>query len=259
MPREKKNSKVKSPSSQPKPKKRRNNQNSGSAAQNIQNAGPPQMQNNNYPNMVNSSPFDDYSNPQSNNQMMDNQMQMNQQIMPQNMQMHNQNYQMSNGNNNLMLQQQQNYNLQMNNQPMNNLQMNGMQNGQMIMQSNNQLNGPPMSNFNQSMMPNNMNPNQMNLQQNRMPFNSDKVYPQNKKIVNANGQQIFVCKSCCKEVHENNQGILCDGGACHYWYHLQCTNLTELAFKFLKENALAEWCCESCEQNPNKPPVRFTP
>ena len=222
------------------------------------------MQNNGYQIVASNNPFDDYSNqqlpPNSNQAPPAQQMQMNgpprglpppqQQQRMQNMQplgpnqqMHN-NYQMST---NGMMQAQPNYPPQMNGMP---------PNGQMVMQP--QMNGLPMSNYPpQQMMQNNMSmpPNGNPQQQNAF----GKRYPVGQPIIsnpaNPNAPPIYACGNCRREVHENEQGIMCES-SCTFWYHRQCTSLTEAAFKFLKTEVFAEWVCEICEKTGTVPLVK---
>jgi len=265
MPREKKNSsKVKSPSTnqngQPKAKKRR-----GSAAQQQQ-----QQQQQNNPSMqamqnsYQMNPYDEYSNPQQltpNNNLQNNlqqqppQMSMNgpppQQQRGVGMQggqqqMHN-SYQMSS---NGMMQQ---HNYPPPPQQMNNNAMNG------------QMNGPPLGQHNYPPPPNQM---QMQNNMNQMPLNGShpqmmntfgKQYPVGQAIVqnpnNSHAPPIYPCGICRREVHESEPGIMCEAG-CSFWYHKQCTNLTEDAFKFLKNEVFAEWVCEQCEKTRSIPLVK---
>lgn len=99
------------------------------------------------------------------------------------------------------------------------------------MNQNNQLPhqmGGPMMN----MMSN--NPSQMNMGQNQgpqmgmyggpkpMPVSAGKVYPVDTPMVfnpqNPNAPPIYPCGVCHKEVHDNDQGLLCESG-CNFWFH----------------------------------------
>ena len=231
------------------------------------------MQNNSNYQIVPSNPFDDYS-AQSNNQLQMNgppsnsQQQMhNARLTPQQQrmqpppqqqlsqqQMRNYQQQMS-SNGNMM---QSNYGNPMNGLPPH-------QNGQMIMQQNSHLNGPPMSNYNQPPMLQNNQMNQMNFtnqqQQMKMPLsNAGKIYPPRVSMVNnpmnSNGPPIYICKVCDHEVQENEQSLMCDAG-CSWWHHRRCTKLTEAAYNFLRQEIYAEWLCDSCENDPTVPLVKF--
>lgn len=77
-----------------------------------------------------------------------------------------------------------------------------------------------------------------------------------KLLVNPNAPPIYPCRVCHAEVHENESSIQCDSG-CAYFFHKQCTNLTDAAFKFLLDDAFVEWCCEFCEKERNIPLVKY--
>ncbi|ESO89625.1 hypothetical protein LOTGIDRAFT_59649, partial [Lottia gigantea] len=66
---------------------------------------------------------------------------------------------------------------------------------------------------------------------------------------------IYPCGICHKEVHENDQGILCESG-CNFWFHRTCTGLTEPAFKMLTQAIYAEWVCDKCWNTKNIPVVK---
>lgn len=99
------------------------------------------------------------------------------------------------------------------------------------MNQNNQLPhqmGGPMMNMMSS------NPSQMNMGPNQgppmgmyagpkpMPVSAGKVYPVHTAMVfnpqNPNAPPIYPCGVCHKEVHDNDQGLLCESG-CNFWYH----------------------------------------
>ena len=69
-------------------------------------------------------------------------------------------------------------------------------------------------------------------------MSSEKVYPENQPMVfnpqNPNAPPIYPCGICHKEVHDNDQAILCESG-CNFWFHRVCTGLAEAAFHFLTQ------------------------
>lgn len=83
-----------------------------------------------------------------------------------------------------------------------------------------------------SMMSN--NPSQMNMGPNQgppmgmyggpkpMPVSAGKIYPVDTPMVfnpqNPNAPPIYPCGTCHKEVHDNDQGLLCESG-CNFWFH----------------------------------------
>lgn len=73
---------------------------------------------------------------------------------------------------------------------------------------------------------------------------------------NSNAPPRYYCRSCQTEVQENEQNIMCEAG-CHWFHHRACTNLTDAAFAFLKNEVYAEWCCEICEQSRMIPLVKY--
>ncbi|CAH1165804.1 unnamed protein product [Phyllotreta striolata] len=117
--------------------------------------------------------------------------------------------------------------------------------------------GPPMNNNNFLMSPmgNNMYAKQM-------PVSAGKVYPVDQPMVfnaqNPNAPPIYPCGVCHKEVHDNDQAILCESG-CNFWFHRGCTGLTEAAFQLLTAEVYAEWACDKCLHTKNIPLVKFKP
>lgn len=55
-----------------------------------------------------------------------------------------------------------------------------------------------------------------------MPVSAGKVYPADQPMVfnpqNPNAPPIYPCGVCHKEVHENDQALLCESG-CNFWFH----------------------------------------
>ncbi|XP_022915513.1 protein pygopus-like [Onthophagus taurus] len=141
--------------------------------------------------------------------------------------------------------------------PMNgmNPQMNGPMPGPMGMNAPNGPMGGPMNN-NFMMTPMN------NMYSKPMPVSAGKVYPADQPMVfnsqNPNAPPIYPCGICHKEVHDNDQAILCESG-CNFWFHRGCTGLTETAFQFLTAEVYAEWVCDKCLASKNIPLVKFKP
>ncbi|XP_013406033.1 atrophin-1 isoform X3 [Lingula anatina] len=92
--------------------------------------------------------------------------------------------------------------------------------------------------------------------------NAQKVYPPNQPMVfnpsNPNAPPIYPCGICHKEVHDNDQAILCESG-CNFWFHRICTGLTEAAYQMLTHEVYAEWVCDKCLTSKNIPLVKMKP
>ena len=92
------------------------------------------------------------------------------------------------------------------------------------------------------------------------PASSGKIYPTSQSMVfnpsNPNAPPIYPCGKCHKEVHDNDQAILCESG-CNFWFHRTCTGLTEIAFVMLTQECYAEWVCDSCLATKNVPLVKM--
>ena len=95
-----------------------------------------------------------------------------------------------------------------------------------------------------------------------VPIMSGKIYPPDKSMVfnpaNPNAPPIYPCGVCHKEVHDNDQAILCESG-CNFWYHRICSGLTDRAYFLLTQEVYAEWVCDNCANNKNIPLVKFKP
>ncbi|XP_066149080.1 protein pygopus-like isoform X2 [Euwallacea fornicatus] len=119
-----------------------------------------------------------------------------------------------------------------------------------------QYKGPPMNNNNFMMSP------MPNMYSKPMPVSAGKVYPADQPMVfnsqNPNAPPIYPCGVCHKEVHDNDQAILCESG-CNFWFHRGCTGLTEHAFQLLTAEVYAEWVCDKCLATKNIPLVKFKP
>ncbi|GFO20152.1 protein pygopus [Plakobranchus ocellatus] len=89
-----------------------------------------------------------------------------------------------------------------------------------------------------------------------------KVYPPNQPMVfnpsNPSAPPIYPCGVCHKEVHENDQAVLCESG-CNFWFHRMCAGLTHDAFSMLKVEVYAEWVCDRCLNTKNIPLVKLKP
>ncbi|GFW47683.1 protein pygopus [Trichonephila clavipes] len=95
-----------------------------------------------------------------------------------------------------------------------------------------------------------------------VPMSSGKLYPPDQPMVfnpqNPNAPPIYPCGVCHKEVHDNDQGILCESG-CNFWFHRICAGLSEAAFHLLHAEVYAEWVCDKCLTTKNIPLVKFKP
>lgn len=92
------------------------------------------------------------------------------------------------------------------------------------------------------------------------PQANGKIYPTSASMVfnssNPNAPPIYPCGICHKEVHDNDQAILCESG-CNFWYHRNCTGLSEIAFIMLNQEVYAEWACDQCLSSRNIPLVKM--
>lgn len=95
-----------------------------------------------------------------------------------------------------------------------------------------------------------------------MPVSAGKVYPADQPMVfnpqNPNAPPIYPCGICHKEVHDNDQAILCESG-CNFWFHRVCTGLIEAAYQLLTAEVYAEWVCDKCLNSKSIPLVKFKP
>lgn len=95
-----------------------------------------------------------------------------------------------------------------------------------------------------------------------IPEPTGKVYPPDQPMVfnhqNPNAPPISPCGICHKEVHANDQAILCESG-CNFWHHRRCTGLTEVAFDLLMQEVCAEWVCDRCMQSKQVALVKYKP
>ena len=95
-----------------------------------------------------------------------------------------------------------------------------------------------------------------------LPMPNEKTYPPNQPMIfnpaNPNAPPIYPCRICHKEVHENDQALLCESG-CNFWFHRICTGIEENAFMMLTAEIFAEWVCDGCFQSKDVPLVKFKP
>jgi len=95
-----------------------------------------------------------------------------------------------------------------------------------------------------------------------VPLMSGKIYPPEQSMVfnpaNPNAPPIYPCGICHKEVHDNDQAILCESG-CNFWFHRICTGISERAYFLLTQEVYAEWVCDKCTNNKTIPLVKFKP
>jgi len=93
-------------------------------------------------------------------------------------------------------------------------------------------------------------------------MSSGKIYPPDQPMVfnpkNPNAPPIYPCGICHREVHDNDQAILCESG-CNFWFHRVCTGLAEAAFHYLTQEIYAEWVCDKCFSQKDVPLVKFKP
>lgn len=96
-----------------------------------------------------------------------------------------------------------------------------------------------------------------------MPPNSmlqGRTYPPEKSKIfnpaNPNAPPIYPCGICHKEVHDNDQGMLCESG-CNFWFHRACAGITEQAYHLLTHEVYAEWVCDNCLRSKNIPLIKF--
>ena len=94
------------------------------------------------------------------------------------------------------------------------------------------------------------------------PSASEKLYPPGHNMIfnpkNPNAPPIYPCGNCRREVHDNDQAILCESG-CNFWFHRVCTGLQEFAFHQLTQEVYAEWVCDTCFKTKDVPLVKFKP
>ncbi|OTF79599.1 protein pygopus-like protein [Euroglyphus maynei] len=76
------------------------------------------------------------------------------------------------------------------------------------------------------------------------PMPGGRSYPSEQSMVfnaaNPNAPPTYQCGFCRKEIHDNDQAILCESG-CNFWYHRICVGISERAFLLLTQEVYAEW------------------
>ena len=60
-----------------------------------------------------------------------------------------------------------------------------------------------------------------------------------------NSASIYPCGKCQCEVHVEEQAIICQAG-CDFWYHLNCTDLSQFAYEQLCNIPNSLFVCDSC-------------
>ena len=77
----------------------------------------------------------------------------------------------------------------------------------------------------------------------------ENLYPSGQSLVlnpeDPNGEPIYSCGKCQREVNVEEQAILCQAG-CTFWYHLACTDLSQFAFEQLCNISNSLFACDSC-------------
>lgn len=125
---------------------------------------------------------------------------------------------------------------------------------------------PPLTGFGETIVASNpfddTPPANPALHQKPITVTSGRIYPPDQPMVfnpqNPNAPPIYPCGICHKEVHDNDQAILCESG-CNFWFHRVCTGLTEAAYHLLTAEVYAEWVCDKCLSAKNIPLVKFKP
>ena len=78
---------------------------------------------------------------------------------------------------------------------------------------------------------------------------SENLYPSGQSLVlnpeDPNGEPIYSCGKCQRQVNVEEQAILCQAG-CTFWYHLACTDLSQFAFEQLCNISNSLFACDSC-------------
>jgi len=67
---------------------------------------------------------------------------------------------------------------------------------------------------------------------------------------------LYPCGICTKEVSDADDAILCEAG-CEYWYHRNCTGMTDIAYQLLTNEDNAEWVCDKCIATKSVPLVKL--
>ncbi|XP_074599027.1 uncharacterized protein LOC141853545 [Brevipalpus obovatus] len=75
---------------------------------------------------------------------------------------------------------------------------------------------------------------------------------------NQNAPPIYACGGCRREIAENEAALLCESG-CNFWYHKQCSGLSDDAYNMIKADFLVEWACDQCFSRGGVPLFKFKP
>ena len=67
----------------------------------------------------------------------------------------------------------------------------------------------------------------------------------NSSSINKQGEPIFPCKLCPKNVTDNDNAILCD--LCQTWVHIKCNHLNYMDYKYL-HGCNEPWYCLPCSK-----------
>jgi len=67
---------------------------------------------------------------------------------------------------------------------------------------------------------------------------------------------MYPCGICTKEVSDADEAILCEAG-CEFWYHRNCTGMTDIAYQFLTNEENCEWVCDKCIATKSVPLVKI--
>ena len=70
-----------------------------------------------------------------------------------------------------------------------------------------------------------------------------KVNSKNNSSINKQGEPIFACKLCPKNVTDNDNAILCN--LCQTWVHIKCNHYNYMDYKYL-QGCNEPWYCLSC-------------
>ncbi|XP_006811667.1 uncharacterized protein LOC102806144 [Saccoglossus kowalevskii] len=124
------------------------------------------------------------------------------------------------------------------------------------MNQNTGVNNCPTNNF--------TNMNSFNQQQSQQPLLTNVAHsgsqgniPLQPIIINPNDPNapaIYPCGICHREVHDNDDAILCES-SCNFWFHRICTGMTEAAYTLLTAEQSAEWVCDMCIGKKKKVPM----
>ena len=102
----------------------------------------------------------------------------------------------------------------------------------------------------------------VSMQSSMAPTMSSRIYPADQPVVfnhsNPHAPPIYPCGTCHKEISDTDQAVLCESG-CNFWFHRQCSGLTEPAFQLLSREVYAEWACDTCLRTKSIPLIKTKP